>query len=244
MMCDVYNRAMFKGKRDHIVLAGEPEIRVAIKRSSRSRRLSLRVSHLDGRVTLTAPNGIAQRALDSFALEKADWIRGHVAKRSVTEQVAFDGHVHIEGISCLISKGSGRSVVRDENTLYVPGSSEVTAAKVQGYLKTLARDRLVAASDFYASQVGRPYGKITLRDTRSRWGSCSHEGHLMYSWRLVMAPADVLNYVAAHEVAHLVEMNHSSAFWAVVEKLMPDYATHRLWLRQNGSSLHRYRFSD
>ncbi len=90
--------------------------------------------------------------------------------------------------------------------------------------------------------VGRPFHRLTLRDTRSRWGSCTVDGGLMYSWRLAMAPPEVLDYVAAHEVAHLVEMNHAPAFWAVVRRLVPDYAPRRAWLKQHGQRLHAYRF--
>ncbi|MEY3959547.1 MAG: hypothetical protein RIR14_200, partial [Pseudomonadota bacterium] len=81
-----------------------------------------------------------------------------------------------------------------------------------------------------------------LRDTRSRWGSCTAEGALMYSWRLIMAPPPVLRYVAAHEVAHLVEMNHSPQFWAVVDRLYPGWEAQRAWLRSHGSALHGLRF--
>ncbi|MEL6209587.1 MAG: M48 family metallopeptidase [Pseudomonadota bacterium] len=113
---------------------------------------------------------------------------------------------------------------------------------VGAFLKALAHDRLVAASDAHAATLGQSYEKFALRDTRSRWGSCSSGRRLMYSWRLILAPPDVLNYVAAHEVSHLVEMNHSSRFWAKVAELCPDFETHRAWLRREGASLHRYRF--
>lgn len=111
-----------------------------------------------------------------------------------------------------------------------------------GFLKTQARARLVAASDMYAARLGQPYRRITLRDTRSRWGSCSSQGALMYSWRLILAPPRVLHYVAAHEVAHLSEMNHSPAFWAVVAQLFGPCDAERRWLRQEGAALHRIRF--
>jgi len=90
--------------------------------------------------------------------------------------------------------------------------------------------------------LGRSYARLSLRDTRSRWGSCTSDGGLMYSWRLIMAPPEVLDYVAAHEVAHLAQMNHSPAFWAEVTKIYGDYAAPRNWLRANGSTLHRYKF--
>ena len=111
-------------------------------------------------------------------------------------------------------------------------------------LKLRARDVLAEASDRYAVMVGQSYSRLSIRDTRSRWGSCSSEGVLMYSWRLIMAPPEVLDYVAAHEVAHLVEMNHSAAFWAMVERICPDYDVHRAWLRKNGDVLHRVNFGD
>jgi predicted metal-dependent hydrolase len=135
-----------------------------------------------------------------------------------------------------------RTVLRD-GVLHVP--DEVTAGvRAKAFLKTKARDELAAASDFYAAQLGKRYNRLSIRDTRSRWGSCSSEGVLMYSWRLIMAPHEVLHYVAAHEAAHLVEMNHSDAFWAVVARICPDYDRHRIWLKKNGDQLHRVNFGD
>jgi len=116
--------------------------------------------------------------------------------------------------------------------------------RAKAFLKLRARDELAAASDRYAAMVGRSYTRLSFRDTRSRWGSCSSEGVLMYSWRLIMAPPAVLDYAAAHEVAHLVEMNHSPAFWAVVARICPDYEDYRGWLRKNGDVLHRVNFGD
>ena len=124
----------------------------------------------------------------------------------------------------------------------VPGPQDKAGKRLAGHLKALARARLAEASDHYAAKLGRPYSAITLRDTRSRWGSCTAEGRLMYSWRLILAPPEVLDYVVAHEVAHLAQMNHSPAFWAEVERLYGSYAAPRGWLRRQGSDLHRYRF--
>ncbi|MEL7205889.1 MAG: SprT family zinc-dependent metalloprotease, partial [Pseudomonadota bacterium] len=131
-----------------------------------------------------------------------------------------------------------------EDRIEVPGSADRVGTRVATWLKLLARDRLIEASDRYAAELGRPYTRLSLRDTRSRWGSCSAQGRLMYSWRLILAPPEALDYVAAHEVAHLQEMNHSPAFWSIVADLCPDYETQRLWLRHEGTSLHRYRFGN
>ncbi len=226
----------------HHLLPGNPPVALTLRRSARARRISLRVSALDGRVTLTMPNGVPDREALDFARQKEAWLRKHLASRAEDVQITHGAMVPFEGIERQIVPGSGRMIRLTATSLEVPGTPENVAPRLGAWLKQQARNRLVVASDDYAAQIGRRYNKITLRDTRSRWGSCSETGALMYSWRLLLAPPEVLDYVAAHEVAHLVEMNHSPAFWAVVERLMPDYKTPRKWLRQNGSGLHRYRF--
>ena len=232
-------------KAEVYVLAGEPEVEVVLKPSPRARRLSLRVSRLDGRVTMSVPRGASRREAVSFAQERADWIRGHLAERPVEIRPLPGGTVLFEGRNVSLLATGGRAARLGDDAIHLPLSApEKTGARVAALFKTLARDRLAAASDRYATQVGRSYSSLTLRDTRSRWGSCSSRGGLMYSWRLVMAPPEVLDYVAAHEVAHLVHMDHSPAFWAQVEQICPDYAPRRAWLRNHGADLHRYRFRD
>ncbi|SLN56003.1 hypothetical protein PEL8287_03001 [Roseovarius litorisediminis] len=228
----------------HHVLPGNPPVELTLRRSARARRISLRVSGLDGRVTLTLPRGVAECEALDFAHQKGDWLRAQLQARPDHVAVFPGVEIPVEGQLLRIASQIGRRVQAQESTLLVPGPPEVAATRVQAWLKTRARDRLAAASDHYAATLGRSYTRISLRDTRSRWGSCSTSGGLMYSWRLIMAPRDVLEYVAAHEVAHLAEMNHSPAFWAVVERLMPGYIAPRSWLRENGAGLHRYRFGD
>jgi predicted metal-dependent hydrolase len=228
----------------HHVLAGNPPISVHLKRSARARRISLRVSGLDGRVVLTLPNGVNEAEALEFAQEKAEWIRGHIADQPDRVRVGHGVSLPVDGQNRVVEPGPGRRVVMREKQLLVPGPDARVQARLQGFLKELARDRLAAASDHYAALLGKPYRGITLRDTRSRWGSCSSAGGLMYSWRLILAPPEVLTYVAAHEVAHLEHMNHSRAFWDTVQQLYGPYQTPRNWLRQNGAGLHRYRFDD
>ena len=124
----------------------------------------------------------------------------------------------------------------------MPPDSDRQPLRIATFLKQAARVHLSGACDTHARALGLSYGRISLRDTRSRWGSCSTQGNLMFSWRLIMAPPQVLDYVAAHEVAHLVEMNHSAAYWAVVARVFPDHKAPRRWLRDQGATLHRYRF--
>jgi len=224
------------------VLPGNPPVEITLRRSARARRVSLRVSALDGRVTLSLPKSMPAAEALAFAQDKSDWIRGHLAKQSAPVTPAIGGTVLFRGAEVPVVAGRVRTVTLTEGALMVPQAPDLVAARIKAFLRLIARQHLQAASDHYARQVGRRFGKITLRDTRSRWGSCTASGDLMYSWRLIMAPPSVLDYVAAHEVAHLARMDHSPAFWAVVARLRPDYALHRNWLRENGTGLHRIRF--
>jgi len=223
------------------VLPGDPPIDITLRRSPRARRISLRVSGLDGRVTLTMPRRGTEAEALGFARQKEDWIRKQLAGRPGAVPVLPGVVLPLGGLALMLAPAAVRAPRVEGGHLLVPQGA-ATAALVEVFARTMARDALVAASDRYAAALGLSYGRITLRDTRSRWGSCSAAGDLMYSWRLILAPPAVLNYVAAHEVAHLARMDHSPAFWAVVARLMPDHAQHRAWLRREGASLHRWVF--
>lgn len=224
-------------------LDGDPPVEIALRRSGVARRYSLRVSGLDGRVTLTLPRRASLADGLAFARSREAWIRNALASRTPVQEVVPGTVLPVEGRALRIDAAPVRTVRVDGPRLLVPDAGP-TGVRVAAFLKATARRRLAAATERHAARLGRPPGRITLRDPRSRWGSCSSSGDLMFSWRLVMAPPEVLDYVAAHEVAHLAEMNHSPAFWAVVARLCPGYAPHRAWLRAEGASLHRYRFAD
>lgn len=221
---------------------GHTPIEITLRRSARARRFSLRVSRLDGRVTLSLPARAREADALAFARSQEGWLRRALAAVPVETPLRFGAEIPFEGRFLCLTRGQGCSLRVEGDSLLVPGEEALLARRVAAFLKTRARDRLAAASDRYAGLLGRPYRSLTLRDTRSRWGSCSHDGRLMYSWRLIMAPPEVLDYVCAHEVAHLAEMNHSPAFWAVVARLMPGYAAPRRWLKAEGQELHTFRF--
>jgi predicted metal-dependent hydrolase len=226
------------------VLLGTPPIEVTLRRTAQARRMSLRVSRLDGRVTLSLPPRARDAEAMAFLRAQEDWIRKALTNVAISEVVTLGSEILVEGRVVRLVPGTGRSPVLADDVLMVPGDAARAGVRVAAYLKTRARDRLAQASDHYAQRIERRYRTLTLRDTRSRWGSCTAEAGLMYSWRLIMAPPLVLDYVAAHEVAHLAEMNHSDRFWAIVADLMPDYARHRRWLKTEGHALHSYRFSE
>lgn len=223
-----------------IRLAGNPDIEIHLRRSPRARRLSLRVSRLDGRVTLTLPQGVREGAATRFAEDQAGWIVRALARQAVPQQVGIGAEVPVAGRAHAVAPGAGRAARIDGGRILAP--PERAGPSVRALLKALARDAIAAEVDRLAAALGREAGRITLRDTRSRWGSCSERGDLMFSWRIVMAPADVMTYLVAHEVAHLAHMDHSPRFWATVGRLMPGYEAPRHWLRHEGHTLHRWRF--
>jgi len=225
-----------------VLLGADPPVEVSLRRSARARRISLRVSQLDGRVTLTLPKGVPEREALDFAQSREGWIRDHLAGVSDRIAVNLGASVPVEGISRRLETAPGRRVRLMPQVVQVPGVPGSVGPRLAGFLKQMARDKLAVASDDYAARLGKPYGRLTLRDTRSRWGSCSSAGNLNYAWRLILAPPEVLRYVAAHEVAHLAQMNHSPAFWRTLQDIHGPYAIPRQWLRDNGSDLHRYRF--
>lgn len=222
---------------------GPDELEITLRRSAGARRMSLRVSGLDGQVTLTLPPRVAVAEGLAFARGRADWIAQALARVPQVRLVGIGAVIPLEGVARTVVQGPARGAVQlAGGALVVPGDPGGAGVRVAAFLKAVARDRLIAASDRYAAALGRPYAGVTLRDTRSRWGSCTAAGGLMYSWRLVMAPPAVLDYVAAHEVAHLAEMNHSPRYWAVVRRLLPGYEAPRRWLKAEGSSLHGWQF--
>jgi predicted metal-dependent hydrolase len=224
------------------ILPGDPPIELTLRQSARARRISLRVSALDGRVTLTCPKGVSTREALGFAEQKEAWLRTNLAKQRADVPIEMGGTVPFRGEMLHLVPAKTRGVTLSGNQAGIAGDPARAGAKMQGFMKEAARSRLVEVCDAYAASLGRSYASMSLRDTRSRWGSCSTKGGLMFSWRLIMAPDDILSYVAAHEVAHLKEMNHSPRFWAVVETLYGDHRAARAWLRTHGPDLHRYRF--
>ena len=224
------------------ILPGTPPLDITLRRSARARRFSLRVSALDGRVTLSIPERARESEAMDFARQHEDWLRAALARQGGVAAIGYGKALPIEGRDVVLAAALGRSAEFRGDSLFLPGPEAQVAVRAAAYLRALARDRLAEASDHYAGILGRKVARITLRDTRSRWGSCSHTGALMYSWRLIMAPPSVLRYVAAHECAHMVEMNHSADFWAVVARLYPHWHKERAWLQTHGPRLHSYRF--
>ena len=225
------------------ILAGDPPVPVILRRSSQVKRISLRISSLDGRVTLTMPSSVPDYEALDFAESKRAWILTHLSQQQPQVIVRSGAMIPVEGVTRRAEIYSGRAVRIEYGVIQVP-QHRPAGPTLRAALKERARDRLIAATDYFAARLGRRVTRITLRDTRSRWGSCTSTGGLMFSWRLILSPPDVLRYVAAHEVAHLAEMNHSPAYWRVLSDLHGPFETQRTWLKTHGADLHRYIFDD
>ena len=218
-------------------------MRITLRRSARARRMTLRVPRDGGAVVLTLPAHVALSDGAAFAESKSRWLLQATERRPAPSIVRHGATLPVEGVPLILTPVALRAAEVAGDTLLLP-ASRPAAPVVKAFLKHLAMQRLRAACDRHAAALGRPYRAIVLRDTRSRWGSCTSDGRLMFSWRLAMAPPPVLDYVAAHEVAHLRHMDHSPRFWAAVAGLMPDYARHRDWLKRHGSDLMAWQFRD
>ena len=218
-------------------------IAVSVRRNARARRMTLRVPRSGGGVVLTLPMRASLSAGRDFVVSKADWLHKTVAAMPGPQLVVDGVMLPVAGQDVALRALPVRQVRLDDGVLAVP-SAKAFGPTVQAWLKHRAHVALREAVDRHATALGRLPRALSLRDTRSRWGSCTSDGRLMFSWRLAMAPPLVLDYVAAHEVAHLAHMDHSPRFWAAVEGLMPGHAPHRDWLRRHGAELQAWRFKD
>ncbi|UUX52079.1 M48 family metallopeptidase [Nisaea acidiphila] len=224
------------------------QIEVPVRISARARRLSLKVDPARGMPELVLPHGVAPTQAESFVARNVVWLEERLKR--LPEPIAFaDGTIiPLLGTEHLIRhRPELRGTVRrfDGNDgeparLEVSGGADHLARRLTDWLKREARGEISARARHYAERLDRRPSRISIRDTRSRWGSCSSKGALSFSWRLILAPEHVLDYVCAHEAAHLIEMNHSHRFWALVEKLVEDMDMSRAWLKRHGATLHRY----
>ncbi len=217
-------------------------IPLMVRRSQRARRIALKVDERAGAIELVVPRGASVAEALEFARTEADWVTAKL--EALPERVGFvDGAtVPVHGRPHRIRHHERLSggVWAEDGTLNVACAAEHIARRVRDWFKAEARRAIVPMVHEKAAVLARRPGRVGFRDQKSRWGSCSERGDLSFNWRIVMAPPPVLDYVVAHEVAHLVEMNHSPAFWSLVERLTPHRRDGRAWLRKNGNTLHRY----
>jgi predicted metal-dependent hydrolase len=229
--------------RVFLIAKSGASVPVRVHIDKRATRVSVRIDPHAREAVATAP--APRHALEaiSFASERVEWIAERLG--ALPPPVAFrpGAYIPLRGvIHRLRHADSGRTVRLDRTgqtpVLWVPGPREAFGDKTRAFFRTAARNDFSGRVEAHATTLGVSPRSISIKDMRSRWGSCSSDGRLNFSWRLVCAPPFALDYVAAHEVAHLKEMNHSSRFWKQVERCLPGWAEARQWLQERGSALH------
>ncbi len=217
-------------------------VALKLRRNPRARRVILRLDAGDGAAVLTIPPGYSNREALAFLEKNRGWLAARLKRLPETIPFLAGTEIPMLGEPHLIvhEPDARRGLWREPGRLFVSGREEHLARRVTDYLKAEGKREIAQRAHAKAAEIGRKVTRVTLRDTRSRWGSCSHQGALSFSWRLILAPEAVLDYVVAHEVAHLRHMDHSPAFWRVVAALHPGHERDRAWLKREGAGLWRY----
>ncbi|HEX4111866.1 MAG TPA: SprT family zinc-dependent metalloprotease [Stellaceae bacterium] len=226
----------------HVKLPAGP-VPMRVRVSPRARRLALRIDAQAEAIELVLPRRTSvQRAL-AFIEENRGWLDKRINALPPRTVLADGETVPIldtpHRIRRVEQMHGHKHVWIEDGEIKVAAAPEQIGRKVIDFLKELARGEFLRRAAHLAAAIGRKIGRITVRDTTTRWGSCSANGSLAFSWRLIMAPEAVLDYVVAHEVAHLAEMNHGPRFWKLVERLAPGVDRQRQWLNRHRARLLR-----
>lgn len=218
-------------------------LRLSVNR--RARRVSIRIDAARGQAVAVAPSERRLADAVAFARLKAGWIADRLATRPSGVGAYVPGSsVPLEGVEAPLEQAPGSGAARLIDTpsgvaIRSGGEGPAFARRVENLLKRMARARLAHHTAIHCRSLGLATPRLAIGDPKSRWGSCTPgRGSIRYSWRLILAPPEVLDYVAAHEVAHLIHADHSPAFWSVVERLVGDHRPRRAWLRAHGAALH------
>lgn len=212
-----------------------------VRRHPTAKRMILRVNTGGDGVVVTIPAHVAPEDGLNMARRQSKWIQDNLNKLGGRTPFADGMEIPYLGEAHVIRHHPDRrgTVWQVNRELHVAGQAEHISRRLTDWLKKQARSHISTLAHDKARQLDRDVRHITIRDTRTRWGSCSAKGGLSFSWRLILAPEHVLDYVVAHEVSHLAHMNHSRQFWKTVEELTANYQVGRDWLSAHGSGLHR-----
>lgn len=224
------------------LLLATREVPLELSRHPRARRITLRLNQTGDGVRLVLPRRTPVQEALEFAERNAGWILKHLEQVPARIPFSNGAIIPLLGEDHVIAHDPATrcGVRRDGRVIRVSGLAEHLPRRVEDFLKREARGEIGARARDKAASIDRRVGRLSLRDTRSRWGSCNSDGDLSFSWRLILAPEHVLDYVVAHEVAHMVHLNHSQRFWKLAGKLSQDMPAARAWMERHGAQLWRY----
>lgn len=232
--------------REHTVAGRTLPLRIV--ENERARRLTLRIDAGGQGLRITVPPGLRQGEVEKFLHRHQGWLEQRLAKVPERPQVRPGIKIPFRGVPHLVVHEPGkRGTVSVEGgasgpCLIVHGDRLHLPRRIADFLKREAKREIESLVARHTASIGKDAKTIRFRDTSSRWGSCTSNGTLSFSWRIMMAPAPVINYLVAHEVAHLKEMNHGPKFWKLCEELCPDTERCKAWLKRNGSALQAIQF--
>ena len=230
---------MFKTKNNNIQIIDGYPIPVEIKRNARAKHISLRIHATKARIVITLPSRSSIRTSLQFLEAKKEWVLAQINKQVFPQAIKDGDTIPILGEKIRITHAPEKPGMAwiEGNALFVTGKAEFLARHVRDFLTSHAKKILSEMTREAAKKIDKSILRIDIRDMHSRWGSCASDGRICFSWRLILAPKEVCEYVVAHEVAHLVHLNHSAAFWNVVDGLYENKESAQSWLKKYGREL-------
>lgn len=230
------------GRAVQVLDLGSRRVPLVFQPNKRARRIILRVDHESAGVVVVLPARASREEGRRFALANEAWIRDRLAKLPPRVRFRDGAVIPFMGVDHVIRhRPRARGTVwREDGEIHVAGRIEHLSRRVEDWLRQQIRREVERRSMEKAAEIGKAVKSITIRDPKSRWASCAADGKLAFSWRLVFAPRAVIDYVVAHEVAHLREMNHGPRFWRLCESLTRESEWAKTWMGEQGPALHRF----
>jgi hypothetical protein len=217
---------------------------VVISRKNNIRRLSLKVCRITGEISINAPKFLSESEIYKFYYLNRNWIHIQINQCLVPKIVKEGLFLPVEGnlYEIVVKKSCSKIKILENNQICIPKNISDIGKELQTFLLEYCKSVMIPIILKKSNLIQKKIKKISFKDTKSRWGSCSSTGSIMLNWRLIMVPPSVYNYVIIHEIAHLVHMNHGPLFWKLVQELSPNYSKDKEWLKKNGRKIRRYIF--
>ena len=217
---------------------------IVISRKNNIRRLSLKVCRITGKISINAPKFLSESEIYKFYSLNRSWIHNQVNQCLVPKIVKEGLFLPVEGnlYEIVVKKNCSNIKFVENNQICIPKNISNIGKEVQTFLLEYCKSVMIPIISKKSNLIRQKIKKISFKDTKSRWGSCSSTGSIMLNWRLIMVPPSVYNYVIIHELAHLVHMNHGPLFWKLVQELSPNYSKDKEWLKKNSQEIRRYIF--